>query len=92
MDRFAFDVELLYVAHRAGLRIQEIPVRWDHHHNGTKVNIWRDSRCMFHEVQRIRRRAQAGFYAMAIKATQEAVRRDELQSTHACQRTPEHRE
>src|SRR6267143_4239472 len=30
IDRFGFDVELLYVAQVAGLRLKEIPVRWDH--------------------------------------------------------------
>src|SRR5438876_8100444 len=29
IDRFGFDVELLYVAQLAGLRLREIPVRWD---------------------------------------------------------------
>ncbi len=29
IDGFAFDVELLYLAQRAGLRICEIPVRWN---------------------------------------------------------------
>ena len=28
VDRFMFDVEILYLAERAGLRIQEMPVRW----------------------------------------------------------------
>ena len=30
VDRFGFDVELLYLMYRAGLRLREIPVRWDH--------------------------------------------------------------
>jgi dolichyl-phosphate beta-glucosyltransferase len=55
IDRFSFDVELIYVAHLAGLRLQEIPVRWDHN-DGSKVNVLRDSCRMFNEVQRIRSR------------------------------------
>ena len=39
IDRFGFDVELLYLAHRAGLRLKEIPVRWDHD-EGSK-STWR---------------------------------------------------
>jgi glycosyltransferase involved in cell wall biosynthesis len=30
IDRFGFDVELIYLAHLAQLRLQEVPVRWDH--------------------------------------------------------------
>src|SRR6187431_759878 len=30
IDRFGFDVELIYLAHLAQLRLHEIPVRWDH--------------------------------------------------------------
>src|SRR5215470_15711405 len=30
IDRFGFDVELIYLAHLAELRLSEIPVRWDH--------------------------------------------------------------
>nr|MDQ3747181.1 glycosyltransferase family 2 protein [Acidobacteriota bacterium] len=29
IDRFGFDVELLFIAHRAGLSMLEYPVRWD---------------------------------------------------------------
>lgn len=55
IDRFGFDVELLYVARLAGLRLREIPVRWDHN-DGSKVSMFRDSLRMFAEVQSIRRR------------------------------------
>src|SRR5437870_9236510 len=42
IDGFAFDVELLYLAHRAHLRLREIPVRWDHDSAST-VTFARDS-------------------------------------------------
>ena len=37
---------LLFLAQRAGLRMLEVPVRWDHH-EGSKVHIVRDSLRMF---------------------------------------------
>ena len=47
IDGFGFDVELLFLAQRAGLRMLEVPVRWDHH-EGSKVHIVRDSLRMFY--------------------------------------------
>ena len=67
IDRFGFDVELLYVAHRAGLQLKEIPVRWDHA-EGSKVNLGSDSLKMLSEVGRIRQQARRGVYDRAIKA------------------------
>jgi dolichyl-phosphate beta-glucosyltransferase len=67
IDRFGFDVELLYVAYRAGLRLKEIPVRWNHE-EGSKVNIVSDSIKMLSEVGRIRQQARRGVYDRAIKA------------------------
>jgi glycosyltransferase involved in cell wall biosynthesis len=57
IDGFAFDVELLFLAWRAGLRIREIPVRWNHA-EGSKVRFFHDGVHMLREV--IALRTQAG--------------------------------
>jgi dolichyl-phosphate beta-glucosyltransferase len=53
-DGFGFDVELLYLAYRAHLRIREIPVRWNHY-EGSKISFARDSLRMVREVAALRR-------------------------------------
>ena len=59
IDRFGFDVELLFLAQRAGLRMLEVPVHWDHH-DGSKVHLVRDSLRMFSEVVSLRSRLARG--------------------------------
>ena len=68
IDRFGFDVELLYVAYRAGLSLLEVPVRWDHN-EGSKVSLFNDSFRMLSEIGLIRQHARRGVYD---KAMQEA--------------------
>lgn len=53
IDGFAFDVELLYLAQHAGLRIREVPVRWNHA-EGSKVQFFKDSLRMLREVIALR--------------------------------------
>lgn len=53
IEGFAFDVETLYLAHRAGLRMREIPVRWNHH-EGSKVHLFHDSVKMLREIIALR--------------------------------------
>ena len=67
VDRFGFDVELLYLAFRAGLKLKEIPVRWDHN-EGSKVTLFSDSFKMVNEVNLIRQQARRGVYDAAIRA------------------------
>jgi dolichyl-phosphate beta-glucosyltransferase len=50
---FAFDVELLLLAYHAGLRLREIPVRWNHA-EGSKVRVIHDSLRMLREVIALR--------------------------------------
>jgi dolichyl-phosphate beta-glucosyltransferase len=52
---FGFDVELLYLAWRAKLRMREIPVRWNHN-EGSKVDFFHDSLRMLGEVIALRSR------------------------------------
>jgi dolichyl-phosphate beta-glucosyltransferase len=53
VDHFAFDVEVLYLARRCGLRIAEVPVRWAHQ-EGSKVRFFRDAWRMVKTLVRIR--------------------------------------
>ena len=61
VDRFGFDVEFLFVAKYHGLRLKEIPVRWNNV-EGSKVSAVRDTRRMFSELIQIRRNARTGVY------------------------------
>lgn len=73
VDRFGFDVELLYLAFRAGLRLREVPVRWDHN-EGSKVSVLSDSFRMLNEVGLIRQQARRGTYDHAIRAVHDRAR------------------
>jgi glycosyltransferase involved in cell wall biosynthesis len=70
IDRFGFDVELLYLAFRAGLNLKEIPVRWDHN-EGSKITLFTDSFKMVNEVGLIRQQARRGVYDTAIRTVHE---------------------
>lgn len=58
---FGFDPEILFLAHRHGLRIVEIPVLWAHDPR-TKVDVIGDSLRMFGDLWRIRWNAVLGRY------------------------------
>ena len=73
IDRFGFDVELLYLAFRAGLNLKEIPVRWDHN-EGSKITLFTDSFKMVNEVNLIRQQARRGVYDSAIRSVHDLKR------------------
>ncbi len=53
IDRFMFDVEILYLAGRAGLKVREMPVHWADA-PGSKVRFWEGIYHMFKDLVRIR--------------------------------------
>jgi dolichyl-phosphate beta-glucosyltransferase len=74
IERFAYDVEILYLAQRAGLRVVEEPVIW-RDAPGSKVNPLFDSLDMLKDVVRIALRGRRGAYGRLGPATEEANRR-----------------
>ncbi len=53
INGFGFDPEILYIARKRGLRMKEVPVRWNHV-EGTTVRFLKDSVRMFLDLARIR--------------------------------------
>ena len=62
IERWGFDPEILYLARRAGLRVEEVPVLWAHS-EGTRLHPFRDGLRMFMELLRIRWNAMKGEYS-----------------------------
>jgi dolichyl-phosphate beta-glucosyltransferase len=58
---FGFDPEILYIAKKRGLRLQEIPVQWNHV-EGTTVRFLKDSLKMFFDLVLIRWNDLTGKY------------------------------
>ena len=74
IERFGFDVELLYVAYQAGLRLSEVPVRWDHN-DGSKVRSCVIACVCLVKCGRLTQ-SRRGVYDMAIQATRNITSRD----------------
>jgi glycosyltransferase involved in cell wall biosynthesis len=77
IDGFGFDIELLFEAHRAGLRLREIPVRWNHC-EGSKVRCLRDGIRMLSDIAAVRRRSATGEYDSGIRLAGAAAHRDRV--------------
>jgi len=58
---WAFDVELLFIAHRHGYNIVEVPINW-YYNADSKISVFRDSLRMFLDLLAIRRNAWRGLY------------------------------
>lgn len=61
LDGFAYDVELLYVAHLRGRRVREVPVVWRYEAN-SRVRPVVDGLAMARDLWRIKRNAREGRY------------------------------
>ncbi len=61
IDGYGFDLELLYVAHRRGYRIAEVPINWSDQ-PGSKVRVLRDGLAMLREMLAVRRNDARGLY------------------------------
>jgi dolichyl-phosphate beta-glucosyltransferase len=64
VDGWAFDIEVLYLARRRGLRVREVPIEW-HFRADSRVRMFPDSVAMLREVFRIRLRGRRGEYDKA---------------------------
>jgi glycosyltransferase involved in cell wall biosynthesis len=73
IDRFGFDVELLFIAHRAGLRMLEYPVRWNDVAGGSVS--FKTGLQGFGELNEVRRNAARGLYDEAIARARAAADR-----------------
>src|SRR5215208_5556701 len=73
IDRFGFDVELLLIAHRAGLRMLEYPVRWDDVAGGSVS--FKTGLQGFAELREVKRNAARGLYDEAVARARAAAAR-----------------
>ena len=62
IERWGFDPELLFLARKSGLTVQEVPVVWSHS-AGTRISPLKDGMRMFLEVLAIRWNAATGKYS-----------------------------
>lgn len=64
IDRYSTDVELLYLARKFKLSVEQIPAQVDQKHVSTQssINLWKDPPCMFMDMLRIRWNSLQGRY------------------------------
>lgn len=74
IDRFAFDVEILYIARKWRLKMAEVPVCW-RHAQGSKVRFAADAPRMLLDLCRIRWNDWKGLYPVTTENSAETNRR-----------------
>ncbi len=61
LDGWAFDLEVLHIAQRLGLRIKSLPIEW-HYRDRSQVSLIGDPLRMLRDVCRVRRNGRLGVY------------------------------
>jgi len=79
-ERFAFDVEILFLARKLGCMIVEVPVNW-HNVPGSKVNMATDSVAMFCSMLKVRIRNIFGVYPKLGKLASAALQSSTISRT-----------
>ena len=64
IDGFGFDVEVLYIAKKLGLRIDKIPVQMPSTRSESRVRLVKDSLEMFRNLFMIKRNDSKGLYCI----------------------------
>jgi len=63
IDGWGFDVEVLYIGLRHGMRLTEVPINW-HYQSDSRVRPLHDTINMVRELLKIRRNGDKGYYEL----------------------------
>jgi dolichyl-phosphate beta-glucosyltransferase len=72
INRWGFDAEILYLAHRMHFKVAEVPVAWGHD-DGSQLQVWRDGFRMGWDGLKVRGYALSGKYR-AVKTETSGMR------------------
>jgi dolichyl-phosphate beta-glucosyltransferase len=72
IDGWGFDVEILFIAQKQGMRIVEVPINW-YYEDRSQVRPIQDTYNMFREVLKVRLNAWQGRYKSASQGTNQQI-------------------